>query len=324
MSTAVAEPTRMKEQTGFVRPLAHDVGWVPLSIVNVYLVGPRGAASGNWALVDAGLSLSAPAILRAVDDWVGQNSRPQAIILTHGHFDHVGSVKALAERWDVPVYAHPLEMPFITGRSAYPPPDPTVGGGLMAFSSPLYSRGPIDLGQRVRPLPNDGSVPGMPGWRWLPTPGHSPGHVSLFRDADRFLIVGDAFVTTKQESAYSALTGRPTLVHRPPAYFTVDWQRAKNSVRALARLNPEYAAAGHGFPMRGATMRAQLKQLAEHFDEIAVPPAGRYVEDPARADQSGVTHVPSSTQMAIGLKCVAAATFAGLAIGYLTAGRKRN
>ena len=41
----------------------------------------------------------------------------------------------------------------------------------------------------------------MPGWRWVHTPGHTAGHVSLFRDADRTLIAGDAFVTTKQESA---------------------------------------------------------------------------------------------------------------------------
>lgn len=319
MSTAIAESAPPEPATSAaVRPLAYDVGWVPLSIVNAYLVGPPGAASGNWVLVDAGLSISGHAIARAAEEWFGRGSRPEAVVLTHGHFDHVGALKGLAEWWDVPVYAHRLELPYITGRSKYPPPDPTVGGGVMAYSSPLYSRGPIELGARARPMPTDGTVLGMPGWRWVHTPGHTPGHVSFFRDTDRFLIAGDAFVTTKQESAYSALTGKPTTVRRPPAYFTIDWHAAKNSVRALARMKPEYAATGHGFPMRGEEMRRQLEELARHFDEVAVPLAGRYGREPARADESGVTYVSPPVSGAAGLGGMAAAVAAGFAVGWLT------
>src|ERR671919_701782 len=90
---------------------------------------------------------------------------------------------------------------------------------------------------RIRPLPVDGSIPAMPGWRWIHTPGHSPGHVSLFRDSDRTLIAGDAFVTTKQESAIAALTNRPE-IHGPPAYFTPDWTASRRSVERLAALEP--------------------------------------------------------------------------------------
>src|SRR5262249_21501064 len=81
------------------------------------------------------------------------------------------------------------------------------------------------LGDRVRPLPADGSVPGMPGWRWLHTPGHTAGHVSLFRDEDRVLIAGDAFTTVAQESFLAVLT-QARHVHRPPAYFPTDWSAA--------------------------------------------------------------------------------------------------
>ena len=221
----------------------------------------------------------------------GPASKPGVIVLTHGHFDHVGALEALLRDWDVPVVAHPLEMPFLTGRADYAPPDPAVGGGLMALASPLYSRRGIDLGRRVRPLPADKSVPGLPGWRWVPTPGHSPGHVSLFRPVDRVLLAGDAVTTCRQEAMTTALT-KPQAVHGPPAYFTTDWQAAAQSADVVAGLRPTVLATGHGVPMRGPEMRRQLEQLTAEFQRYAVPTAGRYVTTPARADLSGYTFVP--------------------------------
>jgi glyoxylase-like metal-dependent hydrolase (beta-lactamase superfamily II) len=262
-----------------VQSLIPDLGYVRNVLVNVYFYGRPGAGDRQWVLIDAGLPGSAPAIAAAVAARFGATSRPAAILLTHGHFDHVGAARALSERWDAPIYAHERELPFITGRTAYPPPEPAVGGGAMALLSPLYPRGPFHLGDRVRALSGDGSVPGMPGWRWLPTPGHSTGHVSLFREADRTLIAGDAFVTTKQESATAVLTQRPEM-HGPPAYFTPDWPDAWASVVRLAALEPELAATGHGRPLRGEEMRRQLQGLADQFAERAIPRQGRYVGRP--------------------------------------------
>jgi glyoxylase-like metal-dependent hydrolase (beta-lactamase superfamily II) len=206
----------------------------------------------------------------------GRNARPSAIILTHGHFDHVGSLETLAAEWDVPVYAHKLEHPYLNGEASYPPADPTVGGGLMALLSPLYPTRPVDVSPRLQALPDDHSVPDMPGWPWLHTPGHSPGHVSLWRSADRLLIAGDAFVTTRQESVYSAVT-QAAEMHGPPMYFTPDWPSARQSVLNLAALGPDTVVTGHGQAMRGPEMRSALGELAERFDEIAVPKHGQYV-----------------------------------------------
>ena len=284
--------TPKDSRNGSLLMVAPDVACLQLSLVNVYLVGPASRGPRSWVLVDAGLPTSRRAILRAAEKRFGIDVPPAAIVLTHGHFDHVGTVRELASHWDVPVYAHPLEMPYLTGLSDYPPPDPTVGGGAMAtVASRLFPRSGIDLGWRAHPLPEDGRVMNMPGWRWIHTPGHTPGHISLFRDDDRVLIAGDAFVTMRQESLLAVITRRQE-VSRPPAYFTPDWNAAGRSVRALARLEPNVAATGHGTPMSGPEMRSELEELARKFDLLAVPAHGRYVDQPAMADETGVVSVP--------------------------------
>lgn len=261
--------------------VAPDVVSLRCLIANVCMIGKPGTGDRLWTLVDTGLANSDLQIMEAAAARFGPGSRPHSIILTHGHFDHVGAAATLSEHWDVPIYAHRDELPYVTGQQAYPPPDPSVGGGLLAAASLLFPRGPVDLTPRIRPLPDDGSVPGLPDWRWLHTPGHTPGHISLFRPSDRTLVAGDAFITVRQESALAVLL-QEKQIHGPPMYFTPDWPAARQSVRRLEALRPRAVVPGHGLPMWDEELRDRLTELAAEFNTMAVPEQGRYVPDELR------------------------------------------
>jgi glyoxylase-like metal-dependent hydrolase (beta-lactamase superfamily II) len=289
-------------------------------MVNVYFVS---APAQSWFLIDAGL----PGFTGAIREAAARlfSGPPLGILLTHGHFDHVGALPRLSDEWGVPVYAHPLEMPYLRGESPYPPPDPTVGGGTQSWLSPLFPRGPINLGAAARMLPPSGAVPALPDWEWLPTPGHTPGHVSFYRPSDRTLIAGDAVVTARQESTLGVLT-QEQMVWRPPAYYTCDWIAARRSVERMAMLDPEVLATGHGRPMHGQAVRDGLRTLAMEFDRV-MPSTGRYVPFPAVTDEHGIVHVPPrpplapSARAAIGVGAVGAVAL-GVAMFAVTRRRR--
>lgn len=262
--TALAQATR----NGALHEVAPDLAYIRCAIVNVIFVGRPGQP--GWTLIDAGVTGSGGRILGAARDRFGAGVPPQAIVLTHGHFDHVGALQHLLDEWNVPVFAHPLERPYLTGKASYPPPDTDAEGGIMPRLSPLFPRSPIDITGHLQDLPAGGAVPPLPDWKWVFTPGHTPGHVSLWRSRDRAVIAGDAFITTGQESAYEVLVQAPEM-HGPPRYFTPDWIAAEESVKTLAALGPDLAITGHGRPMQGEDMRAALRRLAAEFRKIAVP-----------------------------------------------------
>jgi glyoxylase-like metal-dependent hydrolase (beta-lactamase superfamily II) len=101
-------------------------------------------------------------------------------------------------------------------------------------------------------------------------------HISLFREKDRVLIVADAFSTTKQESLLSVMT-HAEQIGGPPKYFTTNWEAAENSVRVLRDLKPSLVIPSHGEPMEGEELVKHLEILVNHFDKIAKPEQGRFV-----------------------------------------------
>ena len=267
-----------------MQEIAPGVAALPLTIENVYFVGKPGEP---WALVDTGTPGMAPRIQAAAAERYGAKSRPEVILLTHGHTDHAGSAAALAEAWNVPIYAHPLELPYLTNRSPYPPKDPSVGGA-MALLSRVFPMDITDLSGLVQPLPEGGVVPGLPDWPWYFTPGHAPGHVSYFCPAKSVLLAGDTFTTVNLNSFVDILVKKPE-ISLPPPPFTCDWDAARKSVALLAGLNPRTIGCGHGRPFSGSDTPADLHRFSAGFTP---PRHGRYVGSPAETDLNGIVSLP--------------------------------
>ena len=286
--------------------IAPDVGWLPISFANVYFIGRPG---GKWIVVDGGLPGRAREIMEAAEARFGAGSRPEAIVLTHGHTDHVGSALALAKGWDVSVYAHRLEMPYLTGKSPYPPADPTVGGAI-AFLSRFFPTQSHDLSEHLRQL-QPGQVPGALDWKWIATPGHSPGHISLFRPSDRALLAGDALATMNMDSWSGLFTGRQRLA-RAGTPFTMDWEATRSSLHELATLRPNVIGCGHGIPMYDAELSERLEVFAQRF---RAPRHGRYVQRPARTDENGVVDLPPAPFDLVPLATAASLVLVGIALG---------
>ncbi len=245
----------------------------------VYLLGPWGRTQTNaylvsdgssWILVDAGWENDGPRIRAAARSLLGPGLAPSAILLTHAHPDHAGSARELARAWGCPVFAHPTELPLATGdfaamgtyagpldRRLVLPVMRAIGGrrreAMLARSS---------LAGVVHPLGPGGAIPGVEGWAWIPTPGHTPGHVAYVRARDRVVLSGDALLTMEVNTWAGLLRQRQGL-SGPPWYTTWDRQAAIASIRAIADLEPSVLACGHGLPLARPGTAAAVHAFAE-------------------------------------------------------------
>jgi len=120
------------------------------------------------------------------------------------------------------------------------------------------------------------------------TPGHTAGHVSLFREADAVLIAGDALCTVDQRS-FPKTVAQYREFALPPVFATTDWRAAHRSVQKLADLRPSVVIAGHGQPIAGPKTANRLEEFAENFRP---PEHGRYVRQPAITDANGIVQLP--------------------------------
>lgn len=217
--------------------LAEDLWQIPLMPrhgVNAYLAGD--------VLVDAGYTAHGRKVVAAV------RGRPVAAhALTHVHDDHAGGSKHVHETLGVPVWIGAGDAEYLRSGTAPVPPGSRAAAVLGRFAGVPA----VEVDRELR----EGDEIGA-GFTVLEVPGHSPGHVAFWREADRTLIAGDVFFNL------SLLTLRYGL-HEPPGLFTHDVPENRRSERRLAALEPALVVFGHGPPLRDpARLRAFADALA--------------------------------------------------------------
>jgi hydroxyacylglutathione hydrolase len=206
-----------------MREIAPDVFHLPVTPrngVNTYLLGD--------VLVDTGLRTSSKKIKAALGD-----RKPKAIALTHAHGDHGGSARKLSAELGVPVWVsgpdrEATETGKVVAKSPYDKPGLSVIAGIMGNFPGVKVDRTFGEGDEL-----------TAGFTVLDTPGHSPGHVSFWRESDGVLICGDVFFNM------NILTTVPGL-RQPPGPFTIDPALNRASERRLAALEPKVAGFGHG------------------------------------------------------------------------------
>jgi glyoxylase-like metal-dependent hydrolase (beta-lactamase superfamily II) len=190
---------------------------------NVYLVED----GENLTLIDTGLPRNDKKILKYIESIGRKSNDVTTIVLTNFHIDHVGSLKKIKEATGAKVAAHEIEAEIISGKKAAPKPKNLMIKALMA----VVKTDPVDIDL---PLKDNDKIGRL---TVVFTPGHSEGSVALFDAERKVMFVGDTvrFIDGKIEG--------------PPERFTLDPQKAKESIGHLASFDFDILLSGHGEPL---------------------------------------------------------------------------
>jgi glyoxylase-like metal-dependent hydrolase (beta-lactamase superfamily II) len=190
---------------------------------NVYLVED----GENLTLIDTGLPRNDKKILKYIESIGRKSNDVKTIVLTHFHIDHVGSLKKIKEATGAKVAAHEVEAEIISSKKTAPKPKNLMIKALTA----VIKADPVDV---ELPLKDNDKVGRL---TVVYTPGHSEGSISLLDAERRVIFVGDTVRFNGDK------------IEGPPERFTLDPQKAKDSIGHLASFDFDILLSGHGEPL---------------------------------------------------------------------------
>ena len=187
------------------------------------------------------------------------------IIITHHDIDHVGGLFEIKKaRPHVKVYASETEAPYISGakkslrlQQAEAIHDTLLDDqkqGALAFQERLKSILPVPVDKTFS---IDGSLPFLEGVDVIATPGHMPGHISLYVKPSKTLIAADAVVV--QDGELEIANPR----------FTMDMQQAIDSIKKLEQLEIKTLICYHGGVV-AHDVKSKLKKLVAKYDHNTI------------------------------------------------------
>ncbi len=203
--------------------------------VNFYLI----AEPDSLTLIDTGLSRHFKTTLHAISQWGRSSADLKRILITHSDGDHMGALADLKAICGARIYASAIEAQAI--EKAQPSRALKVHGWqaqLFKVVTPLLKAKPAHIDE----LLEDGQVlPILGGLRVINTPGHTPGHISLYAPAAKILFCGDSMVAEKNG-----------MLRCSRGMNTWDEAKAKESVKIQQALGAEIVCSGHGPIVREA------------------------------------------------------------------------
>ncbi len=224
---------------------------ISMTYVNAFLV----VGEDGLVLVDSGLAGRKDTILGALAGTGRQPADLKHILITHHHFDHIGSLADLKEATGAKCYVHPADGRVVRGEAPRPGPKPM--GLLSRLLLPIVVRlGPpeVDPMKVDREVQDGEELPLAGGIKAVHTPGHTAGHLSFLLPSRKLLFVGDAAgnLLGQLGPPFGVLLGT----------HTEDVAQAKESIRKLAGLEFDIACFGHGRVLKGEA-NLKFRRLAE-------------------------------------------------------------
>lgn len=210
---------------------------------------------GGAVLLDTGFPGDAARIQRVMER-AGVGPRDvRAILLTHGHIDHAGSVAVLKEWTGAPVYAHALEQAHIDGKFPY--------RGLARITGLLEATARAILSYRSVPIDvliRDGDeLPFWGGLRVVHLPGHTMGHCGFYSAKHDLLFSGDLWVRFMMRTQAS------------PRVFSDDLSLVPASMRKARSFGARWVVPGHYDLPNATRLRRRFEELCEAMERRARP-----------------------------------------------------